>query len=94
MKQMILAAATAIAVAGFAQSTEASTQGNTANAAAPYTRILPQAVDATKLAMGPTSAARLPGGPQPSDTTTKCTQASASCHHKSATRQPKSQPQN
>jgi len=99
MKQMIVALATsvavvAIAVAGFAQSSEAATQGNSANTGFRYAAAKPQTVDTIKLAMGPTSAARRPGGPQPSDTTTKCAQGWTSCHHKSATQQHKSHPQN
>jgi hypothetical protein len=84
MKSWILATAAAGMLSSVAMATGfSSNQDWQDRGARTVGGILQQTNTAMKLAMGPTSAAHLPGGPvnQSSDMNSKCPQLSDSCHH-------------
>ena len=99
VKFLILATASAVALSSFAMAMGRSASADTQDLSAAIVVGVPQhAGAAVKLAMGPTSAPRLPGGPvnQSSGMNSKCSPLSDSCHnlHKNAKYRHKSSSQN
>jgi hypothetical protein len=89
MKYLILATAAAVALSSFATATGLSANRDWRDPSSKFVgSVQQQAGAAMKLAMGPTSAAHLPGGPvnQSSGANSKCLSPSDSCPnpHKNA----------